>query len=172
MVRRMTSLDGTRADAHGTATWARACSGLFDVDRLLAAIATHKQVLVLLLGAGLMAVPSVSAAASAVIGVGPGTELIVFALLWAAVVVPAHHWLRAHDTQALHEARVAQHALRRYVPGAVAAQLERGGTVECGVREVTVLFTDICGFTTLSEGRTAAEIFSTVSQYTQAVSEI
>ena len=65
-----------------------------------------------------------------------------------------------------------QEALRRYVPGAVADQLARGERLEAGEREVSVLFVDIRGYTSFAEHRAAAEIFSTVNRYTEAVSEI
>ncbi len=65
-----------------------------------------------------------------------------------------------------------QEELRRYVPGAVAEQIQSGQDLEAGVREVSVLFVDIRGYTTLSEDRRAEEIFSTVNRYTETVSQI
>ena len=65
-----------------------------------------------------------------------------------------------------------QESLRRYVPGAVAEQLASGAELTSGEREVTVLFVDLRGYTSFSEGRAAEEIFSTVNRYTETVSEI
>jgi class 3 adenylate cyclase len=65
-----------------------------------------------------------------------------------------------------------QQALRRYVPGAIAAQLLRGGDLEPREREVTVLFVDIHGYTALAQDRRPEEIFSTVNRYTETVSRI
>jgi class 3 adenylate cyclase len=62
--------------------------------------------------------------------------------------------------------------LRRYVPGALAEQLERGAALQAGVREVTVLFVDIRGYSGFAEPRTPQQIFEAVSAYTQTVSRI
>jgi adenylate cyclase len=63
-------------------------------------------------------------------------------------------------------------SLRRYVPGAVAEQLEAGQDLEEGEREVSVLFVDLRRYTTYSESRGTEEVFSTVNRYTDAVSRI
>jgi adenylate cyclase len=76
------------------------------------------------------------------------------------------------DAEVLRQAQEMQAALRRYVPGAVAAQLESGRGLVSGECEVSVLFVDIRGYTAFSENRQAAEIFSTVNRYTETVSEI
>ncbi len=73
--------------------------------------------------------------------------------------------------QVLEEARTMHAALKRYVPGAIAAQIEKGADLEPGERDVTVLFVDIRGYTQYSEGRGASEIFSTVNEYTGMVSD-
>jgi len=65
-----------------------------------------------------------------------------------------------------------QESLRRYVPGAVAEQLSSGAELASEEREVSVLFVDIRGYTSFSEGRRAEEIFSTVNRYTETVSQI
>jgi adenylate cyclase len=70
------------------------------------------------------------------------------------------------------QAQVAQAALRRYVPGAVAERVASGREMESGEREVTVLFVDIRGYTGFSEAREAAEIFHTVNAYTETVSRL
>ena len=79
---------------------------------------------------------------------------------------------RFDDAEVLRQARKMQDDLRRYVPGAIAAQLERGRELESGEREVSVLFVDIRGYTTMAEGQGAREIFSTVNEYTQKISEL
>ena len=76
------------------------------------------------------------------------------------------------EQQFREESRAMQAAMRRYVPGAVAEQIERGGALETGEREVTVLFVDVRGYTALSEGSAAQEVFSTINRYTRAVSEL
>ena len=70
------------------------------------------------------------------------------------------------------QAHAMQEALRRYVPGAVAARLASGQNMEAGEREVTVLFVDIRGYTGFSEARQAEEIFHTVNRYTEMVSRL
>jgi class 3 adenylate cyclase len=62
--------------------------------------------------------------------------------------------------------------LRRYVPEAVASRLERGEELAPRELEISVLFVDIRGYTSLVEGLQAREIFSTVNRYTEAVSKV
>jgi class 3 adenylate cyclase len=93
--------------------------------------------------------------------------------LLAAVAEKMSGELRLFDEAEIRrQAQAMQDALRRYVPGAIAAQVVSGGKLEAGEREVSVLFVDIRGYTTYSEGRTAAEIFSTVNRYTETVSQV
>jgi len=70
------------------------------------------------------------------------------------------------------ETRALVERLRAYVPGAVARELVAGSELEAGEREVTVLFVDIRGYTSFSEGQRPETIFGAVSAYTQAVSQI
>jgi class 3 adenylate cyclase len=70
------------------------------------------------------------------------------------------------------QARAMQDSLKRYVPGAVAERLEHGQELEAQARDVTILFVDIRGYTSYSEGRSASEIFSMISRYTEAVSAL
>jgi class 3 adenylate cyclase len=79
---------------------------------------------------------------------------------------------RFDQEQTIREAREMQHALRRYVPGAVAEQLGSGAELAAAEREVSVLFVDIRGYTAFSEGRSAREIFGAVNRYTETVSQI
>jgi len=81
--------------------------------------------------------------------------------------------LRRFDEASLRRAEIErQEALGSYVPAAVSEQLARGAAPEPGEREVSVLFVDIRGYTSFSEGRRADEIFRTVNAYTQEVSRI
>jgi class 3 adenylate cyclase len=72
----------------------------------------------------------------------------------------------ARDTQAIQE------RLRRYVPGAVAAELVAGRHLEPEEREVSVLFVDLRGYTSFAEGRAAQDVFSTINEHTDRVSRI
>jgi class 3 adenylate cyclase len=91
----------------------------------------------------------------------------------AAVAEAVSAQLRRLDQeQVIREAQAMQESLRRYVPGAVAEELASGAELEPEEREVSVLFVDIRGYTAFSEPRRAAEIFSTVNRYTEAVSAI
>jgi class 3 adenylate cyclase len=76
------------------------------------------------------------------------------------------------EDAAIAEARAMQNTLRRYVPDAVANRLLAGEELESGEREVSVMFVDIRGYTQLSQGRSAEEIFSLVNRYTGKVSEV
>jgi class 3 adenylate cyclase len=95
-------------------------------------------------------------------------------LAWlGAVAGKVSDRLLALDATAVAEqAHAMQEALRRYVPGAVAARLASGQDMEAGEREVTVLFVDIRGYTGFSEARQAEEIFHTVNRYTETVSQL
>lgn len=79
---------------------------------------------------------------------------------------------RFEQAALLEQAHAMQASLRRYVPGAVADELDAGGDLQSGEREVTVLFVDLRGYTAFSESRAASEVFSTVNRYTETVSEI
>jgi class 3 adenylate cyclase len=72
----------------------------------------------------------------------------------------------------LEQAHQMQRKMRRYVPGAIAQQLDAGTELEDGQRDVTVLFVDIRGYTSLAEGMVPEDIFSTVNRYTEKVSDI
>ena len=65
--------------------------------------------------------------------------------------------------------------LSRFVPSEVAAQVKRSERpVEAGageVRETTIFFIDLKGFTTLSEGMSPVELITTLNEYFAAVSE-
>lgn len=71
----------------------------------------------------------------------------------------------------LEEARSLQERLRQYVPASIASRLAQGRNPEVGERIVSIFFADLRGYTSLTEGRRAAEIFALVSQYTQAVTQ-
>lgn len=93
--------------------------------------------------------------------------------LLAAVADKVSGELRRFDEAEIHRhTRAMQEALRRYVPGSVAERVVSGQGLEVGEQEIAVLFVDIRGYTTYSEGRTAAEIFSTVNRYTEVVSRV
>jgi adenylate cyclase len=79
---------------------------------------------------------------------------------------------RFDQLEVVREGQAMQEALRRYVPGAVAEKVARGEELAPEEREVTVLFVDLRGYTSLAEGRRADEIFSTVNVYTERVSHL
>jgi class 3 adenylate cyclase len=79
---------------------------------------------------------------------------------------------RFSDAEIIRQSHEMQAALRRYVPGAVAEELASGRDLRAGECEVSVLFVDIRGYTSYSQGRQAEEIFGTVNRYTEIVSEI
>ena len=79
---------------------------------------------------------------------------------------------RLDDAVVIREAREMQRALRRYVPGAVAEELDAGRELVPSEREVSVLFVDIRGYSTFAESRRSDEIFSTLNAYTENVSRL
>jgi len=76
---------------------------------------------------------------------------------------------RFDDAELLAGARHLQEQLRQYVPASIANRLADGRALEAGEREVSVLFADLRGYTSLAEGRHAEEIFRIVSHYTETV---
>jgi class 3 adenylate cyclase len=70
------------------------------------------------------------------------------------------------------DARELQAALRRYVPGSVAEKVVRGEALAQEQREVTVLFVDLRGYTTLAEGLGLEDVFATLNEHTERVSRL
>jgi class 3 adenylate cyclase len=94
------------------------------------------------------------------------------ALLASIAAKASDELVRFHELELREAEREMNARLRRYVPGAIAEELERGGALAPGEREVTVLFVDVRGYSSFAEPRTPAEIFAAVSAYTRAVSEL
>ena len=94
------------------------------------------------------------------------------ALLAAVADKIASELLRFDTAVILQQEREMTEALRTYVPGAIAARLTRGQSIEGGERDVSVLFVDIRGYTRFSEARAAGTVFSMVNRYTEAVSAV
>ncbi len=129
------------------------------------------------LGVAVVAPVRVGDELAALLALGPKRSGDVYTatdLAWiSAVAERMAAELHRFDAERLIErGRELQAAYRRYVPGAVAEQIETGAALEAGEREVTVLFVDIRGYTQFAERREAVEIFSTVNRYTQLVSRI
>jgi hypothetical protein len=70
------------------------------------------------------------------------------------------------------ESQAMQSALRRYVPGAVADRVLAGDGLAPTEQEVTVLFVDIRGYTSMAERLAAEEVFATINEHTERVSGI
>jgi class 3 adenylate cyclase/MFS family permease len=94
------------------------------------------------------------------------------AALTAVAERAAQRLIRFGDAEIIARSRELQSQLARYVPGAIERELSAGAEPAPGEREVSILFVDIRGYTSFSERRGAAEIFATVSQYTEAVSSV
>ena len=90
---------------------------LFDIDRLLSATASYN-VLAVVLGAGaLIVVPRIAEAVSGLAGVDPGTGQIVLSLALAAVLVPAHRFLRPQIDRLFFKERYAlDHGIAELLP--------------------------------------------------------
>jgi class 3 adenylate cyclase len=129
------------------------------------------------LGQGVLLPVRGPGALAAVIFLGPKPSGDIYTqneltLLSAAAQQVGSELLRFATAELLEQSRLMQRTMRRYVPGAIATQLDSGAELEEGQREVTVLFVDIRGYTTLAEGMTPAAIFATVNQHTTRISEI
>jgi class 3 adenylate cyclase len=94
------------------------------------------------------------------------------ALLQSLADKAADELLRFDREDLARETRQLVERLRAYVPGAVARELAEGSELPAGEREVTVMFVDIRGYTSFSEGQRPEAIFGAVNAYTQAVSRI
>jgi class 3 adenylate cyclase len=97
------------------------------------------------------------------------TDLV---LLAAVAEKLSSELLRFDQDEVLRQSRAMQEALRRYVPGAVAEEVERGTALDLGERELSILFVDIRGYSSYAEGRPAGDTFSAVNRYTRAVSQV
>ena len=93
-------------------------------------------------------------------------------LLTAAAQQFASELQRFAAADLLDQARAMQDRMRRYVPGAIARQIDVGASLDEEQREVSVLFVDIRGYTAIAEGMRPADIFQTINRYTQQVSDI
>ena len=63
-------------------------------------------------------------------------------------------------------------ALRQYVPAALTERVAHGHGVDCGEQEVTVMFVDLHGYTAFSDNLEPEAVFSFISRFTQAVSQV
>jgi class 3 adenylate cyclase len=94
------------------------------------------------------------------------------ALLASIAEKASDELVRFHELERREAEREMAARLRRYVPGAIAEQIERGGSLAPGEREVSVLFVDVRGYASFAEPRSPAAIFEAVSAYTRVVSEV
>lgn len=94
------------------------------------------------------------------------------AWLSAASERAARRLERFEAEQVADQSQALRARLARYVPGAIQSSLESGKDLPPKEQEVTILFVDIRGYTSFSEGRGAEEIFDTVSRYTELVSKL
>jgi class 3 adenylate cyclase len=94
------------------------------------------------------------------------------ALLTAVASANGEVLQRIGDAEVIEQSRAMQASLRRYVPGAIAEQLEKGRDLQAAEREVTVLFVDLRGHSSYEEKRQVEEVFSSVNEHTERVSRI
>ncbi len=79
---------------------------------------------------------------------------------------------RFDEAEILGQERAMRDSFRRYVPASVADQLASGEDIEGGERELSVLFADVRGYSTYSEGKEAEAIFSVVNELTEVISGV
>ncbi len=86
------------------------------------------------------------------------------------------HVLEAHELAKTQESmRTALDSFSRYIPtGVVQELLKRGEAAQLGgaERPVTIMFTDIRGFTTISEGMTPDELSNHLAEYFESMMDI
>jgi adenylate cyclase len=91
--------------------------------------------------------------------------------LWPLLTPLAAAWMfyaaagLAEYLRARHERQAAMVQFSRFTNPHVAKQLVEQGGIETGRREVTLLFSDIRGFTTLSESRSPEEVIALLNRY-------
>jgi adenylate cyclase len=92
-------------------------------------------------------------------------------ILWPLLTPLAATWTfyaaagLAEYLRARHERQAAMLQFSRFTNPHVAKQLVEQGGIETGRREVTLLFSDIRGFTTLSESRSPEEVIALLNRY-------
>jgi adenylate cyclase len=92
-------------------------------------------------------------------------------LLWPLLTPLAAAWTfyaaagLAEYLRARHERQAAMVQFSRFTNPHVAKQLVEQGGIETGRREVTLLFSDIRGFTTLSETRSPEQVIALLNRY-------
>jgi class 3 adenylate cyclase len=94
------------------------------------------------------------------------------ALLTAVADKVSDTLLRFDEAEILQRERAMRDSLERYVPTSVADQLAAGREIEGGERELAVLFVDVRGYSTYSEGKGAGTVFSVINVLTDAVSTV
>jgi len=60
-------------------------------------------------------------------------------------------------------------ALRQYVPTPIAERIARAESIDCGEREVTVMFVDLHGYTAFADHLSPDEVFAFISLFTEVV---
>ena len=94
------------------------------------------------------------------------------ALLMGLADKAADELRRFERAEVERQTRELSERLRRYVPSAVAREIDEGFQLDPGERDVSILFVDIRGYTPFSEGQQPDAIFAAVSQYTELVSHV
>lgn len=79
---------------------------------------------------------------------------------------------RRFSPAASEESTRETNALRQYVPDPIADCIEHDRPLDCGEREVSVMFVDLCGYTALCEDLRPEEIFSLIDRYSETVSRV
>ncbi len=102
---------------------------------------------------------------------------IVFSLLFAAIALSAQRrsQMQIKQMPKAQGSRVVEAfdaTVREYTPDIVTRHVHSGDQLTSCEREISVLFADIRGFTSFCEHRTPAEIFRTVSQFTERICQI
>lgn len=140
---------------------------------------TNSEDLTTLAGIGVALVIAVrrSNRVASVIALGPKRSGDVYsptdkALLRAVAEKMGDVLQRFDEAEILRQERAMRDSFRRYVPSSVADQLASGEDIEGGEKDLSVLFVDVRGYSTFSEGKEAETIFSVVNELTEAVSGV
>ncbi len=79
---------------------------------------------------------------------------------------------RFAQQEEIESGRRVESALRNYLPSPIANTLRRGLEVKPSEREVTVMFVDLRGYTSLCESLRPDEIYAAVGAYTEAIAAV
>ncbi len=94
------------------------------------------------------------------------------ALLGVVAEVASAQLDRFRQAELVSRSRLSEEAMSRYVPAPIAEMVASGSEVRPAERDITVMFVDLRGYTSLCERLSPDEIYTASSRYTETISEV